>query len=81
MALAQPLGEHASLAECVLIEKERATLIVWGHSFEVGLLLFKSLSSARQSPSASDVAAASQWEQKHLAGESLASWQQQTETT
>lgn len=66
-ALAQPLGEHASLADCVLIEKERATLIVRGHSFEVGLLLFKCLSSACLSPSASKVAAASQLEQKHLA--------------
>lgn len=62
------LGEHASLADCVLIEKERATLIVLGHSFEVGLLLFKCLSSACLSPSASKVSAASQWEQKHLAG-------------
>lgn len=59
-ALAQPLGEHASLADCVLIEKERATLIVWGHSFEVGLLLFKCLSSACLSSSASEAAAASQ---------------------
>lgn len=61
-ALAQPLGERASLADCVLIEKERATLIVWGHSFEVGLLHFKCLSSACLSPSASKVAAFSQWE-------------------
>ena len=59
-ALAQPLGEHASLADCVLIEKERATLIVRGHFFEVGLLHFKCLSSACLSPSASKVAAVSQ---------------------
>lgn len=59
-ALAQPSGEHASLADCVLIEEEGATLIVRGRFFEVGLLHFKCLSSACLSPSASEVAAASQ---------------------
>lgn len=66
-ALAQPLGEHAGLADCVLIEKERATLIVRGRSFEAGPLHFKCLSSAYLSPSACKVAAISQGGEKCLA--------------
>lgn len=64
-ALAQPLGERAGLADCALIEKERATLIVQGCFFEVGPLHFKSLSSTYLSPSASKDVATSQREHKY----------------
>lgn len=64
--ISQPQPGPGSLADCVLIEKERGTLIVRGHSFEVGLLHFKCLSSACLSPSGSKVHAASQQEQKTL---------------
>lgn len=62
--ISQPQPGPGSLADCVLIEKERGTLIVRGHSFEVGLLHFKCLSCACLSPSGSIVHGASQREQE-----------------